>query len=334
MPHRLRDAGDALPHRGGGGAGYSLARGIVTLSDGQAAALIVCGMILSELVSATFLTTLYRFRRRKLKGRDTVPLVKILGDISSVAVPVSLATLLGRLISSANMVLIPRVLMRAGRGQAAMEEFGVLSGMTMPMLMLPRLFSPLITVLSPRWREGAGRCGDDPPQGCQALHVRDFSASQPATAMLVVGEGAGVSAVPEPAGRQPPADADGGDAGRILLRGGRERAGEHRPAEALLGADRAGQPLRAGVHPDSGRGAAAGLTGYLCGELLSALLGAGCACFGSAPHRPLPGVKNWGGPSAAGLGDGGGLCAAALCKAGEIAVLPALRLGFVLAALL
>ena len=58
---------------------FSLARGVVTLSDGQAAALIVCGMILSELVSATFLTTLYRFRRRKLKGRDTVPLAKILG---------------------------------------------------------------------------------------------------------------------------------------------------------------------------------------------------------------------------------------------------------------
>ena len=49
---------------------FSLARGVVTLSDGQAAALIVCGMILSELVSATFLTALYRFRRRKLKGRD------------------------------------------------------------------------------------------------------------------------------------------------------------------------------------------------------------------------------------------------------------------------
>ena len=51
-----------------------------------------------------------------------MPLVKILGDIASVAVPVSLATLLGRLISSANMVLIPRVLMRAGAGyEAAME---------------------------------------------------------------------------------------------------------------------------------------------------------------------------------------------------------------------
>ena len=140
----------------GAAALFSAAKGLGQLSNGQAAALIVCGMILSEMVSASFLTILYRFRRRKLTGRDDVPLHKILGDIASVAVPVSAATLLGRLISSANMVLIPRVLMRAGAGyEAAMEEFGVLSGMTMPMLMLPSaFFSPLITVLSPRFSAG------------------------------------------------------------------------------------------------------------------------------------------------------------------------------------
>lgn len=46
--------------------------------------------------------------------------------------------------------------MRAGSGyDAAMTEFGVLSGMTMPMLMLPSAFlSPLITVLSPRFSAG------------------------------------------------------------------------------------------------------------------------------------------------------------------------------------
>src|SRR5699024_830142 len=117
---------------------FSLAREKGSLNDGQAAALIVCGMIFSEIISASFLTGLYRLRRKKLRGRDSVGMGRILRDIASVAVPVSLATLLGRLISSANMVLIPRVLMRAGSSyETAMEEFGVLSGMTMPMLMLP-----------------------------------------------------------------------------------------------------------------------------------------------------------------------------------------------------
>lgn len=132
------------------------AKSSTPLTDGQAAALIVCGMIFSEIVSATFLTTLYRFRRKKLTGKDGVCLPQVLRDIASVAVPVSLSTLLGRLISSANMILIPRILMRAGSGyDAAMTEFGVLSGMTMPMLMLPSAFlSPLITVLSPRFSAG------------------------------------------------------------------------------------------------------------------------------------------------------------------------------------
>lgn len=94
---------------------FSLARGVTTLSDGQAAALIVCGMILSEMVSATFLTTLYRFRRRKLKGRDTVPLAKILGTSPRWQVRCQRRTLLGRLISRQHGA-DSAVLMRAGAG--------------------------------------------------------------------------------------------------------------------------------------------------------------------------------------------------------------------------
>ncbi|MEE0783995.1 MAG: stage V sporulation protein B, partial [Negativibacillus sp.] len=40
------------------------------LDAGQAAALIVCGMVISELVSSVFLTTLYRIKRKKLTGKD------------------------------------------------------------------------------------------------------------------------------------------------------------------------------------------------------------------------------------------------------------------------
>lgn len=126
-------------------------------STGNAAALIVFGMVLSEIVSATFLTTFYRVHRRQLTGRDNIPLRQICGDIAAMALPVSLSTLISRILSSANTVLIPRTLMLSGATQeAAMETFGTLSGMTLPMLMLPSAFlSPLITVLTPKFSAAA-----------------------------------------------------------------------------------------------------------------------------------------------------------------------------------
>ncbi len=126
-------------------------------SPGGAAALIVLGMVLSEVVSASFLTIVYRIHRRRLTGQDAVPLKQVLGDIAGMALPVSLSTLISRVLSSANTVLIPRTLMLSGATQqAAMETFGTLSGMTLPMLLLPSAFlSPLITVLTPKFSAAA-----------------------------------------------------------------------------------------------------------------------------------------------------------------------------------
>ena len=92
-----------------------------------------------------------------LTGQDAVPLKQVLGDIAGMALPVSLSTLISRVLSSANTVLIPRTLMLSGATQqAAMETFGTLSGMTLPMLLLPSAFlSPLITVLTPKFSAAA-----------------------------------------------------------------------------------------------------------------------------------------------------------------------------------
>lgn len=164
----------------------------ISLDDGQAAALIVCGMIFSEMVSATFLVSIYHLRQTKLSGKNTISQPQILRDIASVAVPVSLSTLIGRLISSANMVLIPRILIQSGNNQyAAMEEFGVLSGMTMPMLMLPSaFFSPLITVLSPRF--SAGKVLEHHimirRKAGKALHIVGLIGIPSMTMMLIFGE--------------------------------------------------------------------------------------------------------------------------------------------------
>ncbi len=123
------------------------------LSIPSAAALIVVGMISSEIISSTFLTLCYRFQLPQLHGQDNIPRRTILKDIADMALPVSLSTLISRMLSSANTILIPRTLVLSGfTMEEAMEQFGILSGMTLPMLMLPSAFmNPLITVLTPRF---------------------------------------------------------------------------------------------------------------------------------------------------------------------------------------
>ena len=123
------------------------------LGIAEAATLIVLGMVLSEVVSSSFLTFCYRLNLKNLPGRDNISTGKILRDIADMALPVSLSTLISRVLHAANTVLIPRTLVLSGFTlEEAMEQFGVLSGMTMPLLMLPSAFlSPLITVLTPRF---------------------------------------------------------------------------------------------------------------------------------------------------------------------------------------
>lgn len=129
------------------------------LDVASSAALILFGMILSEVVSASFLTGCYRLQLPQLRGRDDIPRRKILADIANMALPISLSTLISRMLSAANTVLIPRTLQLSGFSlEQSMEQFGTLSGMTMPMLMLPSAFlSPLITVLTPRFTAAHAR---------------------------------------------------------------------------------------------------------------------------------------------------------------------------------
>ena len=123
------------------------------LDIASAAALIVLGMIVSEVISASFLTLCYHLQLPTLPGRDNIPRRRVLRDIADMALPVSLSTLISRVLSAANTVLIPRTLVLSGATLTeAMEQFGVLSGMTLPLLMLPSAFlQPLITVLTPRF---------------------------------------------------------------------------------------------------------------------------------------------------------------------------------------
>ena len=93
------------------------------------AALIVLGMVFSEIVSVTLLTIFYR---RLILRRSPVPAMvqsPLLFRIAGEALPIAVAGVAGNLIGSATTVLIPRQLIRFGMDStAAMEAFGAVLG--------------------------------------------------------------------------------------------------------------------------------------------------------------------------------------------------------------
>lgn len=102
--------------------------------------LIVLGMIICEVFSAATLIVLFR---RQLSRVDLRPSSERITwrRIFSISIPVSCTSLLATLMSSANSVLIPNKLVAGGMdASAAISAFGVLCGMTMPMLLLPTGF--------------------------------------------------------------------------------------------------------------------------------------------------------------------------------------------------
>lgn len=106
-------------------------------------ALIVLGMIVCEVFSALSLLLLAHRALDRRAGLTGTPLGRRELDrrIFSLALPVGTTSLLGNLMGSATAVLIPQQLIRSGvETSQAMGAFGILCGMTMPMLCLPTAF--------------------------------------------------------------------------------------------------------------------------------------------------------------------------------------------------
>ena len=120
-------------------------------------AVIVVGMIVCELFSSITLMLLARRRLAGEKLGEPGASRRMNRQILAIALPVGFTSLLGNLMGSANTVLIPQRLVAAGAEVSrAMEEFGVLCGMTMPMLCLPTAFiGALGLVLMPKLAQGA-----------------------------------------------------------------------------------------------------------------------------------------------------------------------------------
>lgn len=106
----------------------------------QTVGIIVSGMVLCEVFSACALTLLFRRHWQQYPPTETcVSLTR--RQMFAIALPVGATSLLGTVLGTANSVLIPAKLVEGGYPLSdAMAEFGVLSGMTLPLLNLPTGF--------------------------------------------------------------------------------------------------------------------------------------------------------------------------------------------------
>jgi len=100
--------------------------------------LILCGMILCEIFSALVLSLLFR---RGMTGVSSRFEPTLLRRVSAIALPVGGTALLNNLLGSADSILIPQLLVAGGMPVSqAMKQYGVLFGMTAPLLALPTAF--------------------------------------------------------------------------------------------------------------------------------------------------------------------------------------------------
>lgn len=100
--------------------------------------LIVCGMVVCEVFSAAVLTLFFGRFMAGVPHRREPGLLKTVG---AVALPVGGTALLNNLLGSVDSILIPQLLVAGGMGVSqAMSQFGILFGMTAPLLSLPTAF--------------------------------------------------------------------------------------------------------------------------------------------------------------------------------------------------
>ena len=115
--------------------------------------LIVTGMVVCEVFSAITLVVLFRRHIGSHSTGDGSP--ASWKRISSIAVPVGFTALLGNLMGSITSVLIPQRLVTGGMAASeAMSAFGVLSGMTIPLLNMPTaLIGAMCLIMVPKLAE-------------------------------------------------------------------------------------------------------------------------------------------------------------------------------------
>lgn len=100
--------------------------------------LIVCGMVICEIFSACALSLLFRRHMADVKAHSEPDLLR---QVAAVALPVGGTALLGNLLGSADAIWVPQLLVAGGATVSeAMTQYGVVFGMTAPLLCLPTAF--------------------------------------------------------------------------------------------------------------------------------------------------------------------------------------------------
>ena len=166
---------------------WMLLKTYINGNHGVTAFLILLGMTLSEIYSVLFLN--FSFSARFGHTKDKVPKTKgIRRSFLKIAVPAGLTSLLANVFSSTAVVIFPSRLILAGYTRAeAVSSLGLISGMVMPILILPNAFvSALCSLLMPSISASIA-CGDFPDltrkinKGIEAVGLLAL----PATAMLL-----------------------------------------------------------------------------------------------------------------------------------------------------
>lgn len=271
------------------GAVLALLLLLLPRSREETVGLIVLGMVLCEIFSAAALTLLFRrWRRAASKGAGSPPVRY--RALLSIALPVSATSLLGTILGAANAVLIPARLVAGGADSArAIAAFGVLCGMTIPMLNLPTGFiGAMCLVLVPNLARQSA-LGDT--RAVQQFLHRVLSATSllmaPAMALLTVFG-------PELA-RDIFREAAAGDFMLPLAVGTLLGCYQSVLSGALNGIGRQGVAARNAIISDAIQliftwfsVASHGLGGYVAGFLLSSLVGMGLNLISVLRHTAMP----------------------------------------------
>ena len=149
---------------------------------GHSSALIICGMVISEVISVLILSRFYGVRKS-----DSTPVLKSIGEI---AFPVAVSAIFNNLLSAANSVLIPNRLVVYGYSHdAAVSFFGVLFGMTMPTVCLPfGIIGSLITVIIPKMSEHTGKVSYLRRKAGKIIHTTSLIALPAVCILITFGE--------------------------------------------------------------------------------------------------------------------------------------------------
>lgn len=113
---------------------------------------VVAGITAGECFSYIFLFVLYLFFSGGKEGKDTQPFMQSVKEVGGVTLPIAAGAYVTNILHSVESVLIPsRFVLFGGDRAKALADFGVIRGMSIPLLFFPYAFlGALLSIQVPR----------------------------------------------------------------------------------------------------------------------------------------------------------------------------------------